>query len=255
MRTALATLIATLLAACATAPPKPPTVPYKPNFTYQSKSPMAPNSAGVTIAIIGAEWGAGGDKDVIATPEVQNFNTAISQGFVELATAKGMTIKGPFANLNELTYSDKKGSALALVPKFQFETPHSITLVGSSCGKTLCTGDFLEEYTYEVVYSTTGSAVLRIMEPQSGEFLWQKNVPLSNPGVVKWTVKTGKPFNTGSIKASNYLKGDQEHTNDYLKVLESHYGDIMSSLDKYVSAEEMQSLQKASAEIKAKKVY
>lgn len=243
-----------LVAACATAPAKPPVAAYSPNYSYKTKTPAAPNSAGVTIAIVAAEWGKDSEEVMAGLPELQKFNDAVASSVAELATAKGMTIKGPFKDFDEMTYSDKKGSALALVPKFSFKTPHSIRLLSSSCGKNACPDSFLPSFTYAVELGTTGSAVLRIMEPQSGEFLWQKNVPTSSPGLVKWQATTREPVDT-SMPPARYLSNDQEHTNQYLKVLESHYMDIMSALDKYLTADEMQSLQKASAEIKAKKVY
>jgi uncharacterized membrane protein YvbJ len=35
----------------------------------------------------------------------------------KIVIAKGMTVKGPYAYLDEITYSDKKGSDLSLAPK------------------------------------------------------------------------------------------------------------------------------------------
>jgi hypothetical protein len=64
VRTKLVT-IALVATACATTPQKPPAPPYNPDFTYQTKAQAAPNSAGVTVAIVSPEW-LKADKDMLA---------------------------------------------------------------------------------------------------------------------------------------------------------------------------------------------
>lgn len=228
-------LAAVALAASVTAPqPKAP--PYEARFEYATSAP-ATEPTGVTLAIVAPQFGTGIDQRVRKeNATFRRYSSAVTGSITELATAKGMTTKGPFADFNEMTYADKKEAGLALTPAFDI----ALTLTNEKVIQPQT------QYTSELRQwdvSIDGTITLKIQEPASGESLWQKRVE----------IEPYKFFIKGNTEQG--AVGNLSDDDDFKKALEASYQALMASLDKYLSPEEMKALNAQAAEIKAKKVY
>lgn len=233
--TAFLALAAVALAASMSAPqPKAP--PYEAKFEYATNAP-ATEPVGVTLAIVAPQFGTGIDQRVRKeNATFRRYASAVTGSITELATAKGMTTKGPFADFNEMTYADKKDAGLALTPTF--DVTLALTNEKVIQKQTQYTSEIRE---WDV--SLDGTITLKIQEPASGESLWQKRVELEP---YKFYIK-------GSTEQG--AVGNLSDDDDFKKALEASYQTLMASLDKYLSPDEMKALNAQAAEIKAKKVY
>ncbi len=89
--------------------------PYTPKYVYQSAAP-APQKQDVAIAIVNPIL-----KGMVAGGDGVNMLKALPSALTDLITAKGMTYRGPFEQLDTMTFPDKKGSDLALYPEIELE--------------------------------------------------------------------------------------------------------------------------------------
>lgn len=176
--------------ACVTPPPAPPPPPPKhlptsawgDRYTYRYDPPSKVTAASVpaTIIVVNPYY-----KEADSTLAQRPYSK-VAKGFAysmgvdtdKVLIAKGMTSKGPFASSDEITYSDKKMSHLALVPQvFLNADSRYIT-------KWLVEGNYLHDEQIITVMSREfemkiGGWVSFVMqEPLSGQKMWIKRLEL-----------------------------------------------------------------------------
>src|ERR1039457_4843581 len=98
---------------------------------------------------------------------------ALPSALTGLITAKGMTYRGPFEQLDTMTFPDKKGSDLALYPEIELEALWEVSNSraenrGFINGSTVTVCD--------VKLSSKGRVSFVVIEPLSKETLWRKTV-------------------------------------------------------------------------------
>jgi hypothetical protein len=119
----LAVMVAFVVAAaCNRVEAPPPAAPYSPKYVFQSANP-APQKQGVAIAIINPVL-----KGMVAGGDGLDMLKALPSALTDLITAKGMTYRGPFEQLDTMTFPDKKGSDLALYPEIELEALWEVSL-------------------------------------------------------------------------------------------------------------------------------
>lgn len=257
LTTTTLTLASLLAVGCATAPP--PVQVYTPRFGFAYPAANEAPAGDITIAIIrpvdvneaniqakkdrdariasfrASGWGVDG-----LTSKYEKLDEAFRSSMVaqlqELFNAKGFKQRGPFDDLNGMTFPDKKGSDLTLttqvgigiaLPQKMRQTKPN--LVGSDVHVIVTSGPC----------SASGFVSFVILEPLSGEKLWVKKVDV--PPV--------------QANCSGEAEDDQFLANGYAYVLEQVYPVVMKTAWDYLSSEELAVLKKQAQELRTKKVY
>jgi hypothetical protein len=246
-RVVLSGFIVVALAGSAAVKPKPTVPVYEPRFQYSPKADASDNVATTAVvAVISPVWGRSGigsDQD----PNMKKFKTAMTSGIAELLTAKKLVVKGPYNDVGDMTYSEKKGASIAVIPELEIDLVCKAQGVGFALtdDKTGQTSN-----SYKVQAGTTGTVILKIVEPQSKEVLAQKRIELES---------LTKEYETGRINYSpcggSFASLPVEGQNAVLQAIEQQFGIIMGKFDGQLSRGEIAELQKQSNEIKSKKVY
>jgi hypothetical protein len=239
-------IVLVALAGSAAVQPKPAVPLYEPKFQYTPKEDASDNVATTAVvAVITPTWksGIGSDQD----PNLKKFKTAMASGIAELLTAKKLGVKGPYNDIGDMTYSEKKTASIAVMPELE------IDLVCKAQGTGFALTDDKTGQTsnsYKVSAGTTGTVILKVLEPQSKEVLAQKRIELES---------LTKEYETGRINyapcGGSYGSLPPEGQNAVLQAIEQQFGVIMDKFSAQLSRGEIADLQKQSNEIKAKKVY
>ena len=125
-------LICVVVAGCAKLPP---VIRETIVFDYTPTKEATPGSADVTFAVVGTQIGTnfGGN----ASPLFKDFAGSMTNDFMEVLTAQGFGVRGPFSNYDEILFPDKQASDLILTAKFEInpdlsKVPLEITYYSSS---------------------------------------------------------------------------------------------------------------------------
>jgi len=235
---------------CATTAPAAP--PYTPNFNFSYQAMSEATAQDVTIALVQPvnvdtasvqaekELAASGDKSYAA---FQNLDTGFKSAMVaqlqELFNKKGFKQRGPFEDLNSMTFPDKKGSDLTLTPQIGIRA----TMPPAYTHPLDNLKYWFVEQEYETVASgpctASGFVSFVMLEPLSGEKIWVKKVDVP----------------TVQVDCSGKSASGQFRVNGYARVLEQVYQAVMKKASEYLSPEEVVMLKKQSQELRAKKVY
>ena len=251
------------LAGCAAV--LPPTPAYTPQFTFAYPAANEPPAGDVTVAIIrpidvdetsirakkqnaeriAALQAAGIAVTSDSSSKYESVDEAFRSSMVaqlqELFNTKGFKQRGPFEDLNAMTFPDKKGSDLTLTPQIgiRVTVPRTRTQgqdpgilgIGASDGQSVADGPC----------TASGFVSFVILEPLSGEKLWIKKVDVPSVQV------------DCSGKAA---AGDTQFVvNGYAHLLEQVYQAVMKKAWEYLSSEELAVLKKQAQELRTKKVY
>lgn len=96
-------------------------------LSYNPPEKPAPNLRHITVAVVNPSY-KGEDIQESALAEAQyakvgrGFSASMGIDLEKTMIAKGLTVTGPFASLQEITYNEKKGAALTLAPKVFVQT-------------------------------------------------------------------------------------------------------------------------------------
>lgn len=215
---------------------------YTPQFDYSPPRDAKPAAANVTFAVVGANFPE-------PTPIFQLFGQNISQDFFEILTARGYTVRGPFRTYDDITFPDKKGSDLILIPELQisgdasgleWDQSFAVALLGQS------------GFTAEGTLVINGRVNLVVAESLSREKMWTKSVempPLRVP------VDGTRMYTRRDIPVQQLLESEEAIYNGVAKALETQYKTILEKAYAYLDPDEMQIVKKQAQEIRNKKVY
>jgi len=227
-----------LLSGCATTG----TQRYTPNFDYSPPKEAKPAAANVTFAVVGGSYPE-------SIPLFQQFNQNMSQDFFEILTARGYTVRGPFHTYDDITFPDKKGSDLILIPELQINPDASSLKWDQSFGAAL----FGQRgYTGEGTLVFTGRVNLVVAESLSREKMWTKSVEIP-PLTVR--VEETHMYGSPGIPVQQLMESEDAIYNGVAKALEMQYKSILERAYQYLDPDEMQIVKKQAQEIRNKKVY
>ena len=219
--------ICVLIAGCATIEPEPPraiiTFDYKPREA-------TPGSADVVFAVVGAQ---------IETPVglFGDFARNMANDFVEILTARGFSVKGPFQEYDLMTYSDKEGSDLVLTAEVDF------------------TSD-LTQLSYTTFSRVNGPLTvschvnLVARESITNNRLWTKSIAIT-PVRVELASRNTYP-NGASLHA--LLVNENQFHQTLGRALEAQYTEIMNKIYGYLEAQEMKIVKQAALDLRKRKV-
>lgn len=214
---------------------------YSPVFDYSPPVEAKPGSADVTFAVVGAVG-----SDLI--PTLQQFGQNMAQDFYEILTAHGYTVRGPFRTYDDMTFPDKKGSDLVLIPDLQIIGNSSGIRWSQSFGVALLGGT---AFTGEGSLVVSGRVNLVVAESLSREKMWTKSVDIPPITIV---VEETAMYSNSNVPLDVLMKEDGIY-NDVAKALEAQYKTILARAYQYLDPEEMRIVKKQAQEIRSKKVY
>jgi hypothetical protein len=210
---------------------------YVANFEYTPASQAAPNSAGVTFAVVNVFYQSNLDfkpyldlPPWFTWPQFANLDTATKQDFSKLLVSKGFTVLGPFDSYDLIPYSDKKAIDLYLVPTFNL----SVLLSRE--------GDSVFDYRIKV----NGMITLQLKEILTGELMWSKSIPFK---------KFDFPLSKPGERIIYWPKVMDLVAKEVAKDIEKQYPELMATISRLIDPEEMRIIKKQCQEIKSKKGY
>jgi hypothetical protein len=272
--------------ACATTPERPqfpqvslPVSAWSQGYTYSANLTLgeaAPVSEQITIAVVNPEYRV--EESVLRLdayrPVGRGFSASMGVDIDKVLISKGMTTKGPYPDLQEITYGDKKASDLTLAPQV-FITVNVKPVGGRplSDGTTSQPGQpvFMGEYEpgkgwfvkdYEV--TVLGWFVFAMHEPMSGEKMWVKRIELED-----FTAPAMECFDADEQMYLHQDSGTMAHagwacSNRLLRdfkpdvvadAFKKYYPTLLQKLLTYIDIEELKELKKKTAEIRELKRY
>jgi hypothetical protein len=227
-----------VLSACATGG----TQHYSPSFDYSPPTGTKPAAANVTFAVVSARYPE-------PIPLFEQFGQNMSDDFFEILTARGYTVRGPFRTFDDITFTDKKGSDLILMPELHINGDAS----GLKWDQSFTAALFGQAgFTGEGTLVIKGRVNLVVAESLSREKMWTKSVDIP-PLTVQ--VPETRMYTSPNVPVPVLLQNEQEIYNNVAQALETQYEVILESAYRYLDPDEMQIVKKQSQEIRNRKVY
>lgn len=229
----------TFLAGCATTA----TQRYTPRFDYSPPKQAKPAAANITFAVVNASY-----PDRL--PLFKEFSENMSKDFFEILTARGFTVRGPFHTYDDITFPDKKGSDLILIPDLQINPDATNVKWEQSLVSALLPGP--PRFTGSGTVTITGRVNLVIAESLSREKMWTKSVDLPP---VRVPIEETQSYSMPGANMQLLIENESTIYNGVAKALEAQYKAILDRAYAYLDPDEIQLVKKQAQEIRAKKVY
>lgn len=234
-------LLAVSLLGCATRTAKNETIFVPPSFHYTPPSSAPVASAGVAFALVDASYSEA--QPWTRQYPFTDFSKNMSLDFQQILSARGFTVRGPFASYDEMAFPDKKGSDLVLQPTLEV----SINQMNIQPIKhTSIIGQ--DGYTLRGNTTVSGRVTLVVLESLSKERMWFKSIQLPDTSY-EWETETQTTM-PGVLDPT-----DPVTAKTVGKVMEKYYGLVMSTAWKYLDPEEMRIVKTQADDIKKNKVY
>lgn len=231
-----------MVAGCATTATQVPT--YTPKFGYTVPSTAAPSASATTFALVQPEYASLTD-DWRKTDLMTRFRTNMAADLQTALNARGYNLRGPFPSLDEMTFPDKKGSDLALVPDLQVEI--NTQAISQEAKLSLGGALLASSPKIEITYLSTlrGKVSLQMIEPLSKERMWSRSIDVPET-VVKWSAVQSEGMSQNTWAELNSAFG---------KALEQIYSQMLDTAWKYLDPGEVDLVVKQAQEIRKNKVY
>lgn len=234
--------------ACGGAETRPAEPPYEPTFSYAMPA-QAAEKIDVTVGIIAPQFGADaaeyGKGAKAGDTAVEGMVRGLRTGFEALLTAKGFNTAGPFDSLDNMTFPEKKGCDFVLYPVIDVSDGFAVANQRAVDEGNMLSGSHIVMHC-DVTLRLSGVVLIEAKEPLSGEKMWIKKIDIAGTPL-QWE---GRDAVCGGQKGA-----PQDIYNGWARAHEAMYTEVMSSLDRYVSAEEFQMLKRQAQELREKKAY
>lgn len=261
----IAGIIAAVGIMLACAPPQQavrplPTSPWGDNYSYSYKLPeqKAPASVKATIAVVNPHYKEAESTliDPTYSKVAKGFSQSMAVDIDKVIVAKGMTVKGPFVDIEDMTFPDKKGTDLTLTPRVFITTQ-----IKNSDWQVA--GDRMER-NFEM--RVGGWVAFEMREPLSNEKIWIKKLELEDIVTNGVEVYQAVPFRyewreglLGRYKAvAEWKTGDALYNGKIdamADTLKKVYPTIMEKFWTYINTEEILVLKTKTKEIRDLKRY
>ena len=237
-----------------------PTSSWGDNFSYSYKIPeqKAPASVEATIAVVNPYYKEAESAliDPTYSKVAKGFSKSMAVDIDKVIIAKGMTVKGPFADIEGMTFPDKKGTDLTLTPRV-FITTHIKNSVWQLVADRL-------ERDFEMRIG--GWVAFEIREPLSNEKIWIKKLELedivTNGVEIFQAVPASYEMRTGLFgpykEVTKWATGDVLYNGKLdamADALKKVYPIIMERFWTYVNTEEILVMKTKTKEIRDLKRY
>jgi hypothetical protein len=226
------------------------------NYSYRYELPekQIAKSLPITIAVVNPFFKD--PENALGTKIYSKVGRGFSKSMVvdmdKIIVAKGMTVKGPYADIEDMTFPDKKSTDLTLTPK--------VFVIAQIKEDEEWQKDFNSRSMIKnFELSVSGWVAFEMREPLSGEKIWIKKLELDEVvekgEVVAKMVSVTKP---GDILPSSYKPGEILHDNKpdaMADALKKQYPTIMEKFWTYINTEEILNLKAKTKEIRDLKRY
>lgn len=246
MKTVLSFFAITFLFGCLPAKQVAPVTQQTFTFDYVPKTTTKSGSASMVLAFIKPNYA--NDFTAGGTELFKRFKDALASDIEELIIGKGFSIKGPYAEFDEMVFDDKKRTDVAI----RIEIAPQFTAVEGGWNEHLSLlGANYTTYSYAGKASLVGKINITGIEPLTNEKIWSKSVSI--PNIENIDIRT-------STRYSRRLEGteifrDPGIYNAMGKALQDQYTGIMDKISAHFSAEEFNSLKLQIKELKSKKGF
>ena len=173
-------------------------------FDYSPPSRVQPGATGMAIALIRPSYIAK-DAEYLAPP-FSEMASGMANDFEEMLTAKGFSIKGPFASRDEMVYNDKVTSDFAIEVSIDLRPQYNRKYTPvTNWGSVLDHSANQNFYKMNGEVTFSGDLIITAASPQYGEKLWKKKIALAPQsftytGTTKWT---GVPTMADELRQDN----------------------------------------------------
>lgn len=207
------------------------TTPLAPlTFDYSPPSNALPGSAKFTIALVNPSYT--GNFAYASQSPFKEFRHSMGDDINELLIARGFNLKGPFETWDNMLYSDKQQSDVAITVEIDMniqETSggwryHQDVVIAANSYNS-----------YNATLNFNGKLTIVAMETTSRQKIWSKSVSLPQNGVAVAT-EAGYP-NTGIIPFT-----DPGVYNPVSKTLSEFYKSTLGQIYAYMEPQEMLTL-------------
>jgi len=228
----------------ATAPAIPP-----PTFDFTPPQTAEPGSTNVVLALVNPSYSETDPtrSAVFAFYPFADFQKNMGRDFEELLVARGFTLTGPFPSREEMTFPDKNGCDLVLMPSLDV----SVTFPRVQAESVVM---LLEPTKYKVVgeASVTGRITLNLLESLSGEKMWSKsiNIPAAAQAV---TFAGDNRYETPPAASVDVT--DRGLHRALAPALSQAYAAVMDATWKYFDPQEIAVVKREAMPVKEKKRY
>jgi hypothetical protein len=197
------------------------------------------------------------------------FSDNLFKDFQKVINARGLTLRGPFGRWDDMTFSEKEGSDLLLIPEFKVSVAlgkvdylkeSGVGAVLSNLGSASSSADSIVYRVPKGQVDITGRVDLVILEPLTKEKLWVKGIDLGQQHV-DWTANKKYRFidsrgsRTFDDRDEINLWSDSGLATPTAQAMEKLYKDVMAGFERYLDPKEMQVLKQQAQKIRQKKVY
>jgi hypothetical protein len=241
--------------ACATAEHVPtplPTSRWNGNYSFRWDPPeqAAGQPLGLTMCVV--EPRSDDEDGLLVDRTYRNFAKGFSRSMAadldRVFTTKGLTVSGPFAAFDEITYPDKKSADYAF-------TPELFITADAKTGELTWNGTY---HVRTVTMELRGQLILELREPLSNQKLWVKRIELEPRSVSgqecfedSWQLQPNGYYGH-TVTDKVLFDGKQDAVADYMA---SQYATIMQRTWTYIDVDELLALQTSVKEIREAKRY
>jgi hypothetical protein len=220
------------LSSCVTPPPVEPLPPPQFLFEPPSKEPTFNAVLGITSPSYNPEiliFSLILPEDKIKIKNiVETFTKSTATDFEKIIIAKGCKVTGPFSTLYEMTYPEKEGCDLVIVPTIFITTNYN-----SAIG----------------ILTLSGFMKIEIIEPISGEKMWVKKIDFE-------TVSEQYQFSSYfSRSVHTYYISRDTRPHALQRALEKIYPKVMGTVWNYLDTQEISYLKREGEKVREKKRY
>lgn len=170
-----------------------------------------------------------------------NLINAMQSTLEEMLSKRGFKTKGPYANLDEINYTDKKTMYLIATPKLvlRFDQKQS----GENCTRMICT----ETGSFQI----SGELTYKLIEPLTGQSMLTKRIDLSSLAISKEYLRQYQQIRSDSegiagtlIDKASAPKSISDNTDKVLvDAINEFFQKAMSKIDSQLSRDEILSFQ------------
>ena len=218
------------------------------NLKFQIKE--QDNKVNKKIAIIDPNF----SQDRFNNSTTSMFSKSMTNAFEELILKKGFTLGGKYKTFDDMTYPDRKTTYMALMPIMNIKFEDKVTKRES----------FRLYHRTVGQYQLTGEFIVKMIEPLSKQMFITKRINLSDLNIIKPYIKevqiresnadglvTGM-FSVAMDKASAPASLTDTSDKAYKDAINEFYEKAMPKIAKYISQEEMLSVEKDINDAKGK---
>lgn len=215
---------------------------------YTPKFAAAPGSAGMSIGLIkpyyAEEYKKSENSDLF-----RRYQKGLAGDVQELLIAKGFTMKEPYDNLADMTYSDKKTTQLILDIRISPNLDTKSLTKEESWGSVLTNPSTKRAaYRYAGTVTLGGRIELIAYEPMTHERLWSKSAELPTQSNIQ--VKTVSAYYDVTYEG---LLEDPGFYNPIGQAMQQSYETVMKKIETYIDVEELKALLPQIRELKSRK--